>query len=230
MTVAGTRHPLRNARFDPRMVIAGFVVLALGVATLGLTTERAGSKADEVAAPVAVLCQEGGTTGARLAQSGACSAAANVQQGTGPFRSEVQVGADGKPGAPGQPGVPGASQPGAPGQPGTSGTPGAIGQAGINGVDGVSPACLAEPDLCRGVNGIDGINGVNGASGLPGKAGEPGAPGAPGRDGMNGTDGRGIVATEQDPDDPCTRIVRYSDSTMERWNTCSPSTAPEAVG
>lgn len=61
-----------------------------------------------------------------------------------------------------------------------------------------------DPDAYRGEMGLTGDTGATGARG------ETGAP------------GRGIVASEQDPDDPCTRIVRYDQPPLEeRWRTCA---------
>jgi hypothetical protein len=51
--------------------------------------------------------------------------------------------------------------------PTKSGPVGPAGQDGRDGVDGQSPACLAEPDQCRGATGETGKAGADGADGHP---------------------------------------------------------------
>lgn len=90
--------------------------------------------------------------------------------------------------------------PGARGAAGTNGVNGRDGRDGEDGRDGVTPACMAEPDRCRGpvgaagTAGADGKDGTNGADGQNGQSppclAEPAqCRGADGRDGTNGRDG-----------------------------------------
>jgi len=51
---------------------------------------------------------------------------------------------------------------------GAPGTAGPAGQSGANGADGQSPACMAEPDQCRGPAGPAGPQGPAGAAGADG--------------------------------------------------------------
>lgn len=182
--VSQVRTAVRGARFDPRTVLVGLVLLFLaalsGFALAGLMA----TKTDALITPVAQLCRANTATSIDLTTSGACGAAADARQ-VGPV-TVTQAGApgdDGDPGVDGRPGADGSDgRPGADGVslPGTPGTPGTDGVAGTDGVDGVSPACLAEPMACRGADGRDGTNGVDGADG---KDGTNGADGADGRDG-----------------------------------------------
>lgn len=185
-------HPWRNARFDPRAVLAGIVLLFLVSVSGYIWGDQAARKADEVAAPVAQLCQQGGATGAKLRDSGACGAAGEVVQGTGPFRSDIVGlrGVAGSPGGVGTPGRPGADStvpgsPGKAGEPGADSTiPGADGQPGANGTDG-----LPGLDGTDGDAGVDGLPGLDGANGVDGAPGAPGPPGADGKDGQDGATG-----------------------------------------
>jgi len=62
----------------------------------------------------------------------------------------------------------------------------------------------------------------------PPPPGRDGTDGTDGRDGAPGADGRSITGSFQDPDDPCTRVLTFSQPpTEERWNTC-PSAPPPA--
>lgn len=224
-------HPWRNARFDPRRVVFGFVLLIIASLLGYMWGDQAARKADEVAAPVAQLCERGGSTGAALATSGACGAAGQVAEGTGPFRSEV-VGLRGVAGAPGTIGITGQS--GVNGAPGIAGTPGGIGTNGARGVDGVSPTCLAETTVCRGAdgtpgaNGLNGTDGANGLNGTDGANGADGVPGPAGPPGANGADGRGITRAEVVD---CRLIITYSDtSTQDVGQVCTPAPAPPEEG
>lgn len=230
MTVAGTRTALRvphlrDARFDPRLVLIGLLLLASGTVGGFAMAGQARQAADDVAAPVAALCQEGGPTGAQLADTGACTAAQST--GVGPFQSELVTGANGARGPAGATGQPGQSTPGTAGAPGTTGTggtpgtngaagtPGVAGTGGTTGADGVTPACVSEPGQCRGPEGS------------PGKPGDPGASGAPGAAGM---DGRGITDTRVEN---CRLIVFYTDgATNDAGPVCATesSTDPEPAG
>lgn len=223
---AGTRAfpavaALHRARFDPRMVVAALVILGLGNVGGYLIAGQAAQKADDVAGPVASLCQQGGPTGAQLADTGACGAAADVSEGTGPFQSEVVAGPAGVPGQPGADSqVPGPG--GAPGGLGKAGEPGADSQVpGPAGQNGVSPACLSEPGQCRGPEGKQGEPGQSppclsepgqcrGPAGQNGTPGTPGAPGPACPDGTtlqpvtfaDGQQGQGCVSPAPPPADP----------------------------
>lgn len=83
------------------------------------------------------------------------------------------------------------------------------GRMGPNGIP-CDPAIFPE---CVGPEGAEGQPGTPGDNGPKGDTGDTGAP------------GRGIAATTQNPDDPCQRIVSYSDGTTETWNTCPPPPA-----
>lgn len=220
MTVTGTRTipALGRARFDPRMVVAGFVLLALGTVSGYVVADQAVTKAGQVAAPVTAICQQGGPAGAQLADTGACGAAADAADGIGPFVSVPgPAGADGARGAPGAdsqvPGPPGG--PGKAGEPGADskvpGPPGKDGADGEDGADGVSPACLSEPGQCRGKDGAPGEPGKDGAPGRDGADGAQGPPGPTCPDGTSlqpvmfasGQEGLGCV-TNDDPAEPTT--------------------------
>lgn len=182
--VSQVRTAVRGARFDPRTVLVGLVLLFLaalsGFALAGLMA----TKTDALITPVAQLCRANTATSIDLTTSGACGAAADARQ-VGPV-TVTQAGApgddgsDGTDGRDGTDGVDGVSIPGRDGTNGTNGTNGLNGADGDAGADGVSPACLAEPMACRGADGRDGTNGVDGADG---KDGTNGADGADGRDG-----------------------------------------------
>lgn len=77
----------------------------------------------------------------------------------------------------------------------------------------------ADPDAFRGPRGPEGQDGgmgENGRDGLDGKDGRDGI------DGKDGEPGRGIASTAADPDDPCTRVVTFTDGTTEDWQVCPP--------
>ena len=189
----------RNAKFDPRLVGAGMAVLAAVAVGGSVLSEQASTKADEVAAPVAELCQRGGEAGTQLANSGACAAADDVAAGTGPYVSTLtgprgRAGEPGEPGAPGTPGEPGPGgtpgEPGAPGEVGPGGEPGGTGPSGEPGAPGESiegpegqPGAAGEPGQ-RGAPGesITGPAGPGGPAGLQGPIGPQGEPGPPGAD------------------------------------------------
>lgn len=182
--VSQVRTAVRGARFDPRTVLVGLVLLFLaalsGFALAGMTA----AKAERVAAPVAQLCRENTATSVDLTAAGACEAARSAAT-AGPYviTEAGAPGTDGDPGVDGRPGADGSDgRPGADGVslPGTPGTPGTDGVAGTDGVDGVSPACLDEPAQCRGADGRDGTDGRDGIDGIDGR---DGADGADGRDG-----------------------------------------------
>lgn len=183
--VTEVRAAIRHARFDPRAVVAGLVLMFLAaVGGFGLAGVTA-SKADEVITPVANICRANTAASIELTTAGACSAADRARQ-AGPYvitkagtpGDDGDPGRDGKdgvagsPGDEGQPGTPG--QPGASGEPGTPGEDGTPGEAGVSGepgAPGASPPCLDEPTQCRGPEG---------AQGQPGTPGRDGADGAPG--------------------------------------------------
>ncbi|MDN5920522.1 MAG: hypothetical protein L0I76_36400, partial [Pseudonocardia sp.] len=91
-------------RFDPRAVAAGVVLLVLSLIGASILFYLASKQADDVAAPVATLCQQGGETAARLTDTGACGAAGEVRTGVGPYKSSTET-VTGEPGAPGAPGA-----------------------------------------------------------------------------------------------------------------------------
>jgi hypothetical protein len=167
------RTTLQNARFDPRRVVAGMVIMfvvAVGGWSLAWVM---GGKIDAVVAPVAQTCRENTSAAAELALSGACLAADQARQ-AGPYviTKAGDDGADGTNGTDGTNGrdgvngftpacyfTPGQCQ-GRDGTNGTNGTNGVStdgkdGNDGTNGTDGQSPPCLAEPGQCRGADGRD---------------------------------------------------------------------------
>jgi hypothetical protein len=189
--VAQVRSAVAHARFDPRAVLVGLVLMFLaalgGWGLAGVTA----SKADKVITPVAEICSQRSAASAELANLGTC-AAANDARRAGPYVI-TRAGAPGDAGAPGTPGKPGGlgapGTPGTPGVNGTNGTNGLAGQngtngvdglAGTNGVDGLSPPCLAEPAMCQGRDGRDGVDGQPGRDGVDGQPGRDGAQGPPG--------------------------------------------------
>lgn len=111
------------------------------------------------------------------------------------------------------------ANPPAPGKPGTPGQPGRAPTAAE-----IEGAVLAQSGVLRGPQGemgVQGMPGVAGQPGSPGIDGLPGLDGQPGAPGVDGKPGRGITSSEQDPDNPCVRIVRYDQAPLEeRWNTC----------
>ena len=191
--VSQMRSAVARARFDPRMVLAGLVLMFLaavgGFGLAGLTA----AKADKVITPVTELCQRPSAAAMELRNTGACGAADDARQ-AGPYviTKVGEVGPSGDPGPPGVPGTNGqpgnAGQPGDQGQPGQPGDPGQAGQTapclsqpsqcqgpqgepGKDGEPGVSPACLSEPGQCRGTDGKDGADGRDGKDGAPGPPG-----------------------------------------------------------
>lgn len=215
-------------QFNPRTVAAGVVLLVLALLAASVLFYLASRKADEVAAPVATLCRQGGETAARLTDSGACGAAGDVATGTGPYGSRVEP----VPGPAGEPGTPGATGPG--GATGAPGTPGGPGPGGVPGVPG--------PGGAPGAPGAPGTPGAPGAPGTPGGAGPSGAPGAPGEPGADGQspaclsepgqcrgpEGRGIADTEVSD---CRLIVTYTDgTTRDAGPVCAPESEPSEPG
>ena len=133
---------MTDTRFDPRLVVTGITLLvAASVAGFGMF-DIASRQADDVAAPVANLCREGGETGARLADTGACGAAGAVESGVGPYQSKVgPQGAPGRAGAMGPAGPPGADST----VPGPVGPQGPIGLTGPPGADSTVPGPAGPP-------------------------------------------------------------------------------------
>lgn len=167
-----------RARFDPRMVTIGILVLVLaglgGFALAGWTA----AKADRLVTPVSDLCRQSDATAVHLTLAGACEAADQARQ-VGPYKVTTAVaepgrdGVDGLDGIAGQPGTPGApGQDAAPAPtPAPEATPGRDGEAGTDGEPGESPPCLSEPTQCRGADGRDGIDGTDGQDGRDGRDG-----------------------------------------------------------
>ena len=185
---------LRSARFDPRTVLAGSVLMFLaaigGFALAGVTAH----KADQVATPVAAICRANTAASIELTSSGAC-AAADEARTAGPYvitkiGEPGDDGAPGEPGRPGDPGIPGApGKPGLDGKDGAAGKPGndgAPGEDGADGEPGSNPPCLDEPDQCRGEDGEDGADGADGQDGQDGAPGKDGAKGDTGDQGPPG--------------------------------------------
>lgn len=174
------RSAVRHARFDPRYVLAGLVLMMLsslgGFALAGFAAQ----KADKLAEPVTMLCDRGGSTAADLGNSGACGAAQSATQ-LGPYIREIGVA--GARGATGERGAAGADStvPGRTGERGAGGTDGVDGISGTDGVDG--------RDGRDGVDGQDGAPGEPGTDGVDGQDGAPGADGAPGEPGADGPPG-----------------------------------------
>lgn len=221
----------RPVRFDPRLVVAGIAILAVGTVGGFTLAGQAQQAADDVAVPVAALCQRGGLTAAQLADIGACRAADETS--VGPFVSEVAgpAGTRGPAGQPGAPGAPGDAVPGPPGGPGTPGTPGTPGApgpsvtgpqgpAGGQGDPGAAPACLSEPEQCRGPAG---------EPGAPGQQGDPGPPGAAGRDGTDGAPGPAGPPGPSCPDGTTQQQVTYADG-QQGVGCVSPPPNPEPTG
>ena len=172
------RYRLGQAQFNPKAVVAGFVILLVGLMGGFTLFAIASNQADKVAAPVAQLCQQGGQTGQQLAVTGACQAAGQRSTGTGPYKSELVAGPAGPTGPAGDQGVPG--PPGRPGAdstvPGPAGPSGPAGPAGVNGTDGADGAD-GEPG--ESVEGPPGEAGPAGSAGPAGPVGEDGEPGRP---------------------------------------------------
>lgn len=191
--VAEMRSVVRHARFDPRAVLAGLVLLFLAaLGGFGLAAVTA-SKADEVITPVATICRANTAASIELTSAGACSAADRARQ-AGPYvitkagaaGDDGAPGRDGKDGVAGQPGGAGtAGTPGTPGRDGAPGEDGTDGEAGVSGAaapsaepgpsgepgqPGISPPCLDEPRQCRGADGRDGVDGQDGRDGRDGSA------------------------------------------------------------
>ena len=127
--VADMRSAVRRARFDPRLVVVGFVLMFLAALSGFGLAQSIASKADKVITPVANLCRQNTATSVDLTSSGACGAADEART-AGPY----VITKAGPPGTPGDDGAPG--KPGEDGKDGLAGTPGVPGRDGEPGTDG----------------------------------------------------------------------------------------------
>ena len=219
--VADMRSAVRRARFDPRLVVVGFVLMFLAAFGGFALAQTIASKADKVITPVAHLCRANTAASVELTSAGACAAADSART-AGPYVI-TKAGAPGEDGTPGAPGTPGAAgedgkdgigrdgKDGAEGKAGTDGTPGedgAEGEPGEDGEPGSSPPCLDEPGGCRGADGAPGTPGADGADGAPGAPGAQGPPGPTCPPGTalepvtfaSGEEGLGCVSEPADPE------------------------------
>lgn len=211
------RDKLDNARWDPRRVAVGMVIMFLvAVCGWGLAWVM-GGKIDAVVAPVAQTCRENTTAAAELVLSGACEAAEQARQ-AGPYVI-TKAGDDGT--------------------DGTNGTNGADGNDGDRGADGFTPACYFTPAQCQGRDGTNGTNGADGGNGADGATPpcltEPmQCRGADGVNGANGADGAPAPAsgTYLLPDGRTVTCVRSAGTDLDPIYRCQytdPEPTPETT-
>lgn len=135
-------------------------VTLLGAATIYLTWDhvRDNLATVELADQVTEVCARDSSAATELAERGACQTAEEVKVIAGP-----------------------AGPAGPRGPRGDTGPAGPRGSTGPTGPAGQSPACLSEPNQCRGLLGSAGPPGPAGPAGPAGPQGEPGPAGADGQ-------------------------------------------------
>jgi hypothetical protein len=207
-------------------MVLGGLLLALGIVVATVDAAGTDSQASDLAQQVLLACAAGGDAARQLDELGACPQAVAVAAETDapalidPGLDTPQVVAlirDELADA-----VPGGQAP----------TAGEL-QAAVRAAAAADPAAFRgpapSPEEVRAIAISVIAADPDAFRGEPGPAPAPAVDGREGDRGAQGPAGRGIVGSEEDPADPCVRIVRYDQPPLEeRWRTCSASAPPDS--